>query len=204
MGVLLDGSRWIVAAFLLAGIFSLLLGLGQVGLVSVREEGPTTLAFSALVGGKLTLVTIVISIGQLILSWELGSLHNLRRRKSGVHEFRHDVEESAGITVSPAEPTEFPRMLLVTIQERADAVGQLAGVSLARAGSIPTIVRGSRGPSVATTDTVPVETAVFRRRPQRGCTGQTTIDGTEQPLSAPLARTRSAVTAERRERRRIA
>lgn len=69
-------------------------------------------------------MTIVISISQLILSWELGSLHDLRRRKGSVREFRQEVEErarNAGVTSETTVERDSPAAEIVAYADRVDA-----------------------------------------------------------------------------------
>lgn len=76
--LLLDGNRWIIAGLLLIGLLGAFLALGQLGIISFTQQGSTTQLLHALTIGNFTVIGLVITINQLILSWEFGSPSNLR------------------------------------------------------------------------------------------------------------------------------
>ncbi|MHC3439619.1 hypothetical protein ACYJ1Y_16385 [Natrialbaceae archaeon A-gly3] len=73
--VLLDGNRYVLATIL-----------------------------SAIVGGTLPFITIVLAINQLVLSQELGWTGDLQQRFDAMRAFRREVEETTATPVSPAAP----------------------------------------------------------------------------------------------------
>lgn len=60
--ILLDGDRRLVAALLLVGIFAVVALVALSIVAPFGDTEPLHLVFSALIGGNLTLVTVVVSI----------------------------------------------------------------------------------------------------------------------------------------------
>jgi hypothetical protein len=77
--------------------------------------------FSTMIGAVITGTTLVVTIGQLVLSQENGPLGEQRQRMEDAMDFRDFTEELIG-TPSPADPSAFLRNLVDVSQERAEAV----------------------------------------------------------------------------------
>ena len=77
--------------------------------------------FYAMLSAVITGTTLVVSIGQLVLSQENGPLGEQRRRMENTLDFRDYTEELIG-KPSPADPSTFLRELLNVAEERAKAV----------------------------------------------------------------------------------
>lgn len=75
--------------------------------------------FSAMLGGNLTLITVVLSINQLVLSRELGSPGDLHQRIRDAVAYRREVEDTAGSPPSPVSPGAFLRYLHETLIDTA-------------------------------------------------------------------------------------
>lgn len=123
---LLGGDRWIVAGIILTGVFLTLLLLGWIDVIGVRMTGPMSLLFDILNMRNLTPITIAFSMNQLLLLWELSSFHDIRRYRTAIQEFRTEVSDAADIAVNSAEPTAFLRVLLRVVQDRAEALNEIA------------------------------------------------------------------------------
>ncbi|RBI61167.1 hypothetical protein DMJ13_15715 [halophilic archaeon] len=117
-----DAHRGTIVALLLFGVFVSFLGLGRAGAVTFRNQTTVTLLLSVLIGGNFTLITIVITINQLVLSREFGKPHSLRERDEGIAEFRRKVQHRTDGRTNPIDPFEFVRSILATIRERARTV----------------------------------------------------------------------------------
>jgi hypothetical protein len=92
---------------------------------------PAETLYQALVSSTITGVTLVLTIGQLVLSQELGSLSDQRDRMTGAVDFRGDVADAVGAEVGPAEPSAFLRALVQATGDRADALaGAVDGLTL--------------------------------------------------------------------------
>ena len=119
---LVGGARPAVAAVLVAGIFVLFSIAAAVGLLSGTPSSPMYFLFSSLFGGNLTLVTVVLSINQLVLSRELGAPGELRDRIRDAMAYRNEVEETSGSSPSPLSPTAFLRFLHEAVSADAMAL----------------------------------------------------------------------------------
>lgn len=121
--VLLDGDRRLLAAGI-ALVSVLLFGvLGYRGVLDVgRTATPMLYLFSALIGGNITLITIVVTISQLILARELRTPRELRTELESAEAYRASVEEDTGRPDLPELPVEFLRVLLVDTQREAMAL----------------------------------------------------------------------------------
>lgn len=119
--------RWVAAVMsvVFAGLAALLIALGLI------YVGPgsnlSTVLSSGLLSGLLTLLTVVLSINQLILSRVFGSAGNLSDRLEGTLDYRRNVEELAGVAASPNEPTAFLGLLADTLASRAEDFRREAG-----------------------------------------------------------------------------
>lgn len=126
--ILLEGNRWLVAAGVLAGLTVLLVILLAVGVVDVADSDSLTRGFAAMIGGNMTLITIVISINQLVLSREFGTPAELQEQINEMMEYRKEAEETADVPVSPVTPNAFLELLTRSIRSEArtlaDAVGE--------------------------------------------------------------------------------
>jgi len=81
--------------------------------------------------GLLTLLTVALSVNQLVLSRLFGSAGTLSDQLEGTLDYRRTVEELAGVAASPNEPTAFLGLLADSLARRvgdfrrsvADAAG---------------------------------------------------------------------------------
>jgi hypothetical protein len=77
--------------------------------------------FTGMIGAIITGVTLVVTIGQIVISQENGPLGEQRTRMEESMDFRDFTEELIG-SPSPADPTAFLQDLVNHSQERAEAV----------------------------------------------------------------------------------
>jgi hypothetical protein len=124
--LLFEANRWLVALPLLFAIFFTFFALGRSGLLDYHYESTATLLLSVLIGGNFTLVAIVVTINQLVLSREFGKPHTLRERNQGILQFRGDVEEIIGTDVAPEDPLEFLREIVGALADRGERLRRLA------------------------------------------------------------------------------
>lgn len=127
--LLLVGNRVVVAS-----LVTLLFGAAVAALVATEAVAvDTTTAllylFQGLVTGNLTLLTIVLSVNQLVLSREFNAPGELEERISHAVDYRDDVRETAGDTSMPTTPAEFLEVLLVGIRESAVELREAGGES---------------------------------------------------------------------------
>lgn len=122
-----EPHKWFVLVgdrLVLAGLLTLLFALGVLfveiaGIVAVRDTTEMLYLFQALVGGNLTLVTIVLSINQLVLSREFKTPGELRDQIENVIAFRSHVEEATGNSTVPVTPADFLYTLLDGVQDKS-------------------------------------------------------------------------------------
>ncbi|WP_117595152.1 hypothetical protein [Haloprofundus halophilus] len=125
--LLLEGNRLSIAGgvllLTLGGFLAVLLPFGP---SSVRPGSPMYFLYSSLLTGDLTLLTVVLSINQLVLSRELGEPGTLRKRINETLSYRHDVEELVGASTSPKSPSGFLHLLHRSLEAQA---GELAALT---------------------------------------------------------------------------
>ena len=122
--LLLDGDRIPIA---LGGALVPLVAVALLelaGLVPLRSTSGLFYVFGGFVGGNLTLVTVVVSINQLLLGRELRAPGELRSQMEDVIDYRRDVEAAAG-RVAPVEPLAFLRLLFGNTRREAQRLGGL-------------------------------------------------------------------------------
>ncbi|QLG29493.1 hypothetical protein HUG10_11490 [Halorarum halophilum] len=122
--LLLDGDRLHVAvggSMIPLVTFAL---LELAGVVPLQRSGGLSYLFGGFVSGNLTLVTVVVSINQLLLSQELQTPGELRSQIEHVIEYRNEVEDAAG-RIAPVEPLAFLRLLVENTRQEAQCLGGL-------------------------------------------------------------------------------
>jgi len=116
----LTGERWAVVGLLTLAAFVGFVALGLAGVVDVSRAGRVTTAFSTTVTGLFTLVTITVSINQLVLSRILGSPEHIRERIESVEAFRDVVTaESERVSVAPTDPAAFLEVVTGALGDHA-------------------------------------------------------------------------------------
>ena len=122
---LMNGDRWLITAGLTIGFFLFLLVVGAVDPLGFRAVLQSTnqvgITFQALIASLITGVTLIVAIGQLVLSQEFGSLETQRKRMSSAVEFRHDAGELLG-SAGPPDPGAFLRVLIESSMTRAETL----------------------------------------------------------------------------------
>lgn len=106
--ILIAGDRRLVAGAFVLGIVLVLLLAVQLGVVAVGPASSIrTLLSSGITSGLLALITVSLSINQLLLSRVFGSPGGLEDRLSGTLDLRERVEEVGDLPVSPNHPVAF-------------------------------------------------------------------------------------------------
>lgn len=118
--VLLNGDRRVVAGALVAAVAGVVWTLVAAGVLAVGPKSYVASIFGAgLTAGVVTLLTIALSINQLVLSRVFGSVNVLQDRLAGSRDLRRTVESIAGVPSSPNDPAEFLSLIATTLAERA-------------------------------------------------------------------------------------
>ena len=118
----LEGNRFTVAIGIVAMFVVALGSLVWTGVVAVGADSSVASVFaSGIISGVVTLVTIAVSINQLVLSRVFGSPGKLSDRLDGSRDLRERVERLADQPSSPNDPAAFLSLLSTTLSERATA-----------------------------------------------------------------------------------
>lgn len=121
----LYGSRYAVAALVLVVVAAVVVTLVAADVVPPTNADAMLYLFSAFVGGNFTLITVVLSINQLVLSQQLEAPNEIRSEIGATIEYRRDVEDVTGVDVLPVVPRAFLRRLLESTRQHAQALGGL-------------------------------------------------------------------------------
>lgn len=122
--ILLDGNRFLVTAGILAASGLVLSALTAMDVIAFTNENSMNRLANGMVAGTFSVVTIVITINQLILSRQFASAGELRDRLAGVMELREDIARKADIHASPAEPTALLGVVMEAVEHRATRLGE--------------------------------------------------------------------------------
>ena len=119
---LLEGNRFAVSVAIVA-IMSVLIAVGLFLLEPNLNAKRMRWLFNGLVNGLLSLVTIILTINQLILSRQFGSPSDLYDRLNKRIDFRKRVEDETEAAISPSQPGGFMRVLFRALHGRASEFG---------------------------------------------------------------------------------
>jgi hypothetical protein len=119
---LLEGDRRLVAATILLGVFAVAGGAVFSGAVALSDDDVLTRSFAALVAGNFTLITITISINQLILAREFDTPDVLYEHVEEMIRYRETVAETADATIAPTTPGAFLDFLGRRVNEHAETL----------------------------------------------------------------------------------
>lgn len=118
--LLLDVHRTTLAGAFLLPAMAVFSWLEVVGIIHpIQNNTPMLYLFSALAGGNMTLVTIVIAINQLVLSRELRSPRELESEVDAAEQYRNAVEEETERVVIPERPRDFLQILVSSTRTQA-------------------------------------------------------------------------------------
>lgn len=119
--LLVEGDRSVVTAAISGGIAVLVYALAVADVIVL---GPNSNARRVLAAGMLagvfTLVTISLSVNQLLLSRVFGPPKQLADRIHGTEEFRKQVENAAGEQFYQNDPKEFLSATMEVLADRAE------------------------------------------------------------------------------------
>lgn len=123
--VLLGGNRLVLAFGLSAVVFVVLAALASSGWLAVGPSSSAASLFaSGLTSGTLTLVTIALSVNQLILSRVFGSPGELMTKLEGTRDLRERVEQWTDGPVTTNDPAEFLNVVAITLHDRATRLAE--------------------------------------------------------------------------------
>lgn len=119
--VLIEGDRLLLAGAIVGTTFLVLVTLEQAGIVTFGPGSAVkSLLSSGIASGLLALITVSLSINQLLLSRVFGSPADLRDRIDNTITFRERVESVADLSSSPNQPAEFLAVVGRALVEQAE------------------------------------------------------------------------------------
>lgn len=121
--VKIDGDRLLLTFGVSALIFAALLVLHSLDVVEFKNANSITRMASGMIAGSFSLVTLVVSVNQLILSQEFTPAGKHRDQFAGVMEFRRDIEDRSDVSTAPVKPTRMVEVIAEAIVRQA---GELA------------------------------------------------------------------------------
>ncbi|MFC3956863.1 AP-2 family transcription factor [Halovivax cerinus] len=125
--VVLEGNRLVVATVFVLVVFLATLVLETTGVISFTSPSSMTRVASGLIAGTFSLVTVVVSINQLILSREFVAAGTAEDRLEGVESVRTDIADLADVPAAPAAPAALLEVLAETMNRRAVALESAVG-----------------------------------------------------------------------------
>ncbi|WP_436908082.1 hypothetical protein [Halosimplex marinum] len=130
----LDGNRLLITALVCAGIFVLTRALVAGGLLAVGPSSSVPTVFgSGVTAGVFTLITLTLTVNQLISSQVFGQPDSLRSRYEKGAEFHDAVSELSASGRAPVRASEFVSAIgaalgqrAASLRERRDGAGAAA------------------------------------------------------------------------------
>ena len=118
------GNRLGITGGLLVAVFLLTWGLISMDVLTVGPRSSVKTMFgSGIVAGVFTLITVTLSINQLISTRVFGAPNTLSSKYEGEEKLRRTVESFADHEVSPVSPAEFISLIGRLLHERVKKVG---------------------------------------------------------------------------------
>ncbi|WP_267640926.1 hypothetical protein [Haloarchaeobius amylolyticus] len=126
--LLLEGNRYSVILALLLFVFTTILGVGTVWTFEMQQLLTETSAvqslLNTLLSGIILLVSIVVSISAIVLSYDITSLDAQEDRIDAALDFRRDIDRLTDVEESPTDPQTFLKLMTATIQKRAESLAE--------------------------------------------------------------------------------
>lgn len=114
--LLLSGNRLLLSSVVLFAVLVMLYGAVLQGLIPFRRETPLLYLLFALISGNFTLITIVVSLSQFILTRHLESPGEVREQVNDMLAYRREVGETSRRATPPVTPSDFFAMLFHTLR----------------------------------------------------------------------------------------
>lgn len=121
--MLLEGDRFAVTAALLALVFVTFLAVGTLWTAELRrmltETDAVQTLLNSLLSGIILLVSIVVSISSIVLSYDITNVGAQEERIQAAMEFRRHLGRLTETGQSPTDPASFLSLMGEVIEERA-------------------------------------------------------------------------------------
>lgn len=128
--ILLDGDRKAVTGALLSLTFASILVIGMLWTFEMQrlltETQAVQTVLTAFLSGIILLVSIVVSINSIVLSYDITHVSAQQDRIEGTMDFRREVGRLADSEESPSDPNTFLRVMAEVVRERAEALEDVA------------------------------------------------------------------------------
>jgi heme A synthase len=115
--LLISGNRLLITGAVLVVVFIGLWGTVVSGLVPLREQTATLYLLFALISGNFTLITIAVSLSQLILTRHLESPGDIHEEITNMRAYREDVRETTHQSMTPVRPSGFFLLLFRSVHQ---------------------------------------------------------------------------------------
>jgi hypothetical protein len=122
--LLISGNRLLITGAVLVVVFIGLWGAVVSGLVPLREQTATLYLLFALISGNFTLITIAVSLSQLILTRHLESPGDIRKEITNMRSYRQNVRETTHQTMTPVRPSGFFLLLFRSVQQDVHSLAE--------------------------------------------------------------------------------
>jgi hypothetical protein len=124
--LLLEGNRYAVTGAILTMTFVSIVAIGalwtfEMGRLLTETQAVQTVLNSFL-SGIILLVSIVVSINSIVLSYDITHIDTQEDRIEGMMDFRTRIGQITGTEVSPTDPNTFLMAMAETIQREANEV----------------------------------------------------------------------------------
>ncbi len=123
--LLMTGDRVLVSLLQVTVLVVVFAGVVASGLVPFAEETPVLFLLFALVAANFTLIAIVTSLSQFILSQRLESPGEIRTNIEQTIAFREDTGETVGQSVLPVKPDAFFLVLFESARGDLKHLGEM-------------------------------------------------------------------------------
>lgn len=124
--VLLDGNRHAVTGALLTLVFASLVVVGTLQTFEMQrlltETNSVQTLLNTLMSGIILLVSIVVSINSVVLSYDIASIDRQRERIREAMQFQYDLDALADTREQPTDPIVFLQLMADVIDDRASAL----------------------------------------------------------------------------------
>lgn len=124
--LLFQGNRFVIAGVLIVVFALSIVSLQYIDIIDVTDTTQMLYLFQGLIGGNLTLVTIVLSINQLVLSRQFKTPGELHDHIENAIEYQNRVRETTNESSVPPTPVNFLSVLFDGTQTNAQRLGSAA------------------------------------------------------------------------------
>jgi len=122
--LLLDGNRWLLAGVVCLVVFAVVRVAVAAGVLAVGPSGNVPTVFgSGITAGVFTLVTLTLTVNQLVSSQAFGKPPSLRERYEKGTDLRAAVAQASDRTTVPVDAADFVAAIGEALDDRADSLG---------------------------------------------------------------------------------